>query len=359
MAKQLQYRRLVLLALLLGVAFAGLGYRLVDLQVLRHEELSAKARREHAAGIPAGTAPGRHSGCEREPAGDQRLRENGCADPALIGNRQAEVARAVAPLLQVERKRAASAAAPRLGRNAKGAIITNHYVVLKRKVPVETWQKIQMAMTNLSFGLDEKKLPRAEQSILPRPAAGGDLCGEIGRPVAGVSEPSAGGARFGLCGHGRARDQRPPVAGDLGQGRHRAELQRQTGRSARLAADGNRPPGRELVALREQDVEPHDGLNVVLTIDSVVQHIVESALAEAMEKHSPISISGIVVRPRTGEILAMATLPNFDPNNPGRRVGGRAAQPGDRRRGGAGIHLQDRRRLRRTQRRGRAAERHF
>ena len=69
--------------------------------------------------------------------------------------------------------------------------------------------------------------------------------------------------------------------------------------------------------MREQDVEPHDGLNVVLTIDSVVQHIVESALAEAMEKHSPISISGIVVRPRTGEILAMATLPNFDPNNPG------------------------------------------
>jgi cell division protein FtsI/penicillin-binding protein 2 len=58
-------------------------------------------------------------------------------------------------------------------------------------------------------------------------------------------------------------------------------------------------------------------LNVVLTIDSMVQHIVESALADALEKHSPLSISGIVVRPRTGEILALATLPNFDPNNPG------------------------------------------
>jgi cell division protein FtsI/penicillin-binding protein 2 len=73
-------------------------------------------------------------------------------------------------------------------------------------------------------------------------------------------------------------------------------------------------PGREVVPLREQDVEPRDGLDVVLTIDSMVQHIVESALAEAMEKHSPVSISGTVVRPRTGEILAMATLPNFDPN---------------------------------------------
>jgi cell division protein FtsI/penicillin-binding protein 2 len=76
-------------------------------------------------------------------------------------------------------------------------------------------------------------------------------------------------------------------------------------------------PGHEVVALREQDVEPQDGDNVVLTIDSVVQHIFESALAEGMDKHSPNSISGIVVRPRTGEILALATLPNFDPNNPG------------------------------------------
>ena len=97
---------------------------------------------------------------------------------------------------------------------------------------------------------------------------------------------------------------------------------------------------------------------MVLTIDSVVQHIVESALAEAMEKHSPISISGIVVRPRTGEILAMATLPNFDPNNLERSIGGRTAQSRDSRRGGAGINVQDRGCLRRTQRRGGAAERH-
>ena len=54
-----------------------------------------------------------------------------------------------------------------------------------------------------------------------------------------------------------------------------------------------------------------------MTIDSVIQGIVEQALAEAMEKHTPQSISGIVVRPRTGEVLALATLPNFDPNHPG------------------------------------------
>jgi cell division protein FtsI/penicillin-binding protein 2 len=79
------------------------------------------------------------------------------------------------------------------------------------------------------------------------------------------------------------------------------------------------------VSLRDQDVEPRDGLNVVLTIDSVIQHVLESALAEAMQKHEPISVTGIAIRPRTGEILAMATLPTFDPNNPG-------ASPADARR---------------------------
>ena len=43
--------------------------------------------------------------------------------------------------------------------------MTNRYVVLKRKVPVETWEKIQATMTNLSFGVDEKKLPQAEQAF--------------------------------------------------------------------------------------------------------------------------------------------------------------------------------------------------
>jgi cell division protein FtsI/penicillin-binding protein 2 len=81
---------------------------------------------------------------------------------------------------------------------------------------------------------------------------------------------------------------------------------------------GKEKTGGEVLAYRAQDVEPRDGLSVVLTIDSVLQHIVESALADGFTQHSPISITGIMLRPKTGEILAMATLPNFNPNNPGR-----------------------------------------
>jgi cell division protein FtsI/penicillin-binding protein 2 len=72
---------------------------------------------------------------------------------------------------------------------------------------------------------------------------------------------------------------------------------------------------REIAALRDEDVTARDGLNVVLTVDSAIQHIVETAMVDAMEKHTPKSITGIVMRPRTGEILAMASFPNYDPNN--------------------------------------------
>jgi cell division protein FtsI/penicillin-binding protein 2 len=227
------------------------------------------------------------------------------------------VARAVAPLLQVSEGELLQRLMPRLVRNTNGVTTTNHYVVLKRKVQVETWQKIQMAMTNLSFGLDEKKLPRPEREfyrdlrrgaiyveklddqlrVYPNQALAAHVLGYVG-----MDEREVDGRRLlGTTGrYGIEQSFDSKLAGVPGW------------RLTEAAAGG-----RELVPMREQDVEPRDGLNVVLTIDSMVQHIVESALAEAMQKHSPLSISGIVVRPRTGEILAMATLPNFDPNNPG------------------------------------------
>jgi cell division protein FtsI/penicillin-binding protein 2 len=70
----------------------------------------------------------------------------------------------------------------------------------------------------------------------------------------------------------------------------------------------------EMVANRDRDAEAREGLNVVLTLDAGLQNIVKSELSAAMAKHSPISASCIIVRPGTGEILAISTLPYFDPN---------------------------------------------
>ena len=317
MAKQLQYRRLVLLALLLGAAFAGLGYRLVDLQVLRYEELSAKARDNTRKEFLLEPRRGDIVDAKGNILATSAFVKTVCADPALIGNRQVEVARAIAPLLQASESELVQRLAPRLGQNAQGLVTTNHYVVLKRKVPAETWQKVQMAMTNLSFGLDEKKLPRAEQRFYRDLRRGAIYVERFDDQQRVYPNQALAAHVLGYVGmNERKMDGRPLLETSGKDGIEQSFDAKLTGVRGWRLTETDRP-GREVVALREQDVEPQDGLNVVLTIDSVVQHIVESALAEGMDKHSPNSISGIVVRPRTGEILALATLPNYDPNNPG------------------------------------------
>ena len=53
---------------------------------------------------------------------------------------------------------------------------------------------------------------------------------------------------------------------------------------------------------------------VTLTIDSNIQFIVEQELDRAMAENAPASITAIVMDPKTGEILAMASRPSYNPN---------------------------------------------
>ncbi|KPF42427.1 penicillin-binding protein 2 [Rhizobium sp. AAP43] len=55
---------------------------------------------------------------------------------------------------------------------------------------------------------------------------------------------------------------------------------------------------------------------VKLSIDLRVQNIVRDVLVDAMAKFKSIGAGGVVIDAHTGEILAMASLPDFDPNNP-------------------------------------------
>lgn len=68
----------------------------------------------------------------------------------------------------------------------------------------------------------------------------------------------------------------------------------------------------------EQFIEPTDGNSLVLTIDSDIQSFLEKQLetAYADNPQARDGVSGIVMDVKTGAVLAMASLPDFDPNQP-------------------------------------------
>lgn len=70
---------------------------------------------------------------------------------------------------------------------------------------------------------------------------------------------------------------------------------------------------REIASKRQDEVQPVNGADVFLTLDQNIQFFVETALDEAMVETRAQSAWAIVQDPRTGEILAMASRPNFDP----------------------------------------------
>lgn len=70
----------------------------------------------------------------------------------------------------------------------------------------------------------------------------------------------------------------------------------------------------EIAAYRMADIKPRNGLNVILTIDTSIQHAVEQEADRLVEDFAPRGLHIVVVRPSTGEILAMTSRPTFDPN---------------------------------------------
>jgi cell division protein FtsI/penicillin-binding protein 2 len=202
---------------------------------------------------------------------------------------------------------------PRISKNSKGEAITNHYVVLRRKVSEDSWRKIHSAMTNLPLAVDESKLTKSQRArfhdfcfnlkqysifaepdqlrVYPNGALAAHLLGFVG-----TRQTNNNSELFGYDGIEKFFDS--TLSGASGW--------RVTGVDSRK---------NELIQFRDQDVGARNGLNIQLTIDSAIQHIVEQELSDAFYDHAPENITGIVIRPRTGEILAMASLPNFDPNN--------------------------------------------
>ena len=62
-------------------------------------------------------------------------------------------------------------------------------------------------------------------------------------------------------------------------------------------------------------IEPQDGMDLQLTIDINIQKSVERELDNVVDMFNPDMALAVVMNPKTGEILAMSSRPNFDPNS--------------------------------------------
>ena len=75
--------------------------------------------------------------------------------------------------------------------------------------------------------------------------------------------------------------------------------------------------GTDMPFQESERFEATDGNSLVLTIDEGLQHFLEKNLELALEEHDVRNrASGVIINAKTGEVLAMATKPDFDPNNP-------------------------------------------
>lgn len=198
------------------------------------------------------------------------------ADPVAAGSNKRTVAAAVAPLLGL-RVADVVAAMYRPGR----------YIVLKRGVPPDLARRI-LAL----------KLPGGSQitGIGAEPTSlrfypNGDLAANL----------------LGVVPNGQA---------DSGAGLELTKNALLAGRDGRIVAEmAAGGPEIPVGARMERPAVPGD--TIQLTIDRDIQYAAQQALAAQVRATRADSGTAIVLDPRTGEVLAMATAPTFDANQPG------------------------------------------
>lgn len=74
--------------------------------------------------------------------------------------------------------------------------------------------------------------------------------------------------------------------------------------------------GMQIPGGEERYIDPTNGLNLVLTIDYVIQKFAESAMKQCYEEQKAKKVECIVMDPKTGEVLAMVNIPDYDLNDP-------------------------------------------
>lgn len=257
-----------------AVCFGAVLIRLGDIQVRGGGKFHDRARRMHFTRpleIPA--ARGVISSRQGRPLALSILTYDLFAEPRLV-TAPVETANAIAPLVGVPEEQLA-------GRLGSG----RPFVYLRRGLDYAQWN----AVRQLSLG----GIGARENYYRFYPE---------GRTAAHVVGFVEGSTQRGL--EGVERYHEGLLAGREG----RLSMQRD-GRGA-------------LIAAQVSGTAPEAGTNLRLTIDLGVQRILEEELERVFDEFQPLSATGVVLDAASGEILGMANMPAYDPNEPGAHAAG-------------------------------------
>lgn len=301
MSRARQRRRLLIVALLLGAAFAGLGWRLVDVQVFRHAEFHAKAgRKQHRAEIlPARRGDVRD--VRGEPLARSRPVVDLVADPTEIGEHRAELVRLLAPRLGLPAAELDARLAPQFIRRETGAMVPDQCVPLVRNFPRDDWLALEGMLATNRFGFPAHLARRADRERLQFLRRSVRAEG-VGRYLRDYPNGTTAAAVVGYL----------DAAGTGDAGIERLVHRRMRG------TDGWRETvvdhrGRRIAGAVGRELPPIAGDNVYLTLDTGLQLITEREIARAATGHRSLRACGVIVQPTTGRVLAMASWPAFDP----------------------------------------------
>ena len=259
-------RRTLILAGLLGCAFLGLIGRLAYLQIFKHEEYSRLAESQHAKTIPLRSRRGPILDRTGQALAVSARADSLFALPARIEDPHA-LARRLAPIL-----------GDPPGEIRKRLEGPKRFVFVKRRLAPDTVAAVK-ALEEPALGFVEESLRLYPHRELAAQAIGFE--GVDGKGLAGVE-----------------RSWDAHLAGVEGKAI--------AGRDAR---------GREVTGAPVVLKAPVAGRGVVLTIDATLQYIAEKEIDAVWRRTRSKAVMAVVMDPRTGEILALAIRPTFNPNS--------------------------------------------
>jgi len=249
--------------------FSLFSFRLIYLQMVKHDEYAGLAAEKHVIKQPIFAERGTILDSNNEVLADNVPVETVVADASRLNNVEATVS-----LVSDELKLPRTEVSEKLHSDRR-------YIVLKREVAKANADSLRqkLRVENLRGIYFEQDATR----LYPN---GGMLCHVIG---------------FTDFDHKGIQG----VEGSLDEYLH--------GQDGYRYIEHNRA-GQEIVLYRGQERAPRNGYQVHLTVDLNLQNIVENEIDAAMHEYSPKKATIILIRPQTGEILAMANRPAFDLN---------------------------------------------